>query len=72
MNKIVPPFLFNMQDSMKSVLFGTCVLLHHSVYLHSNAESEVNLMKYAEDGMTELVMCAGLAHIDSVILPVLQ
>ena len=52
MNKIVPPFLFNMQE---------------------DGETEsINLVQYAEEGLKELILCAGLAHIDSVIEPVLQ
>lgn len=34
--------------------------------------SDSNLASYAEDGIKELILCAGLAHIDSVIVPVLQ
>lgn len=50
MNKIVPSFLFNMQESSFSK----------------------DLATYAEEGLKELVKYAGLAHIDSVIEPVLQ
>ncbi len=31
-----------------------------------------NLGEYSEDSLKELILCAGLAHIDSVIEPVLQ
>ena len=42
-------------------------------YLHScSASGEENLPHYAEEGLKELIVCAGLAHIDSVIIPVLQ
>ena len=30
------------------------------------------LVQLAEDGLKDLVTCAGLAHVDSVIQPVLQ
>lgn len=33
---------------------------------------EGELAEYAEEGLKELIPCAGLAHIDSVIKPVLQ
>lgn len=41
-------------------------------FLHSNLGTEATLTTYAEDGLKELILCAGLAHIDSVIEPVLQ
>lgn len=33
---------------------------------------ESSLASYAEEGLKELVVCAGLANIDSVITPVLE
>ena len=37
-----------------------------------SGEEEEELASYAEEGLKELVSCAGLGHIDSVIKSVLQ
>ena len=40
--------------------------------LSDSGVEAINLVQYAEEGLKELILCAGLAHIDSVIEPVLQ
>ena len=45
-------------------------LIFRSSETQSAGEGE--LAEYAEEGLKELIPCAGLAHIDSVIKPVLQ
>jgi len=39
---------------------------------YSNSRVRLNLAKYAEEGLKEVILYAGLAHIESVIEPVLQ
>ena len=42
-----------------------------AIFSDSRTEA-TNLVQYAEEGLKELILCAGLAHFDSVIEPVLQ
>ena len=59
LNKIIPPFLFNMQPS-------------GSASKQSAGSGEVTLESLAEEGLKAIVTSAGLAHIDSVFVPVLE
>jgi hypothetical protein len=49
-----------------------CTFIFAMLTLYCYALNSSDLVTYSEDGLKELVLCAGLAHIDSVILPVLQ
>lgn len=59
LNKIIPPFLFNLQQSAA----GSS---------EQREETEGSLVHLAEEGLKALVASAGLAHIDAVFTPVLQ
>ena len=61
LNKIIPPFLFNLEPPSQASSEGT-----------SGAMDEVSLSSLAEEGLKAVVVSAGLAHIDSVFTPVLQ
>lgn len=60
LNKIIPPFLFNLQ--------------HNAAGSSGQREEteEGSLVHLAEEGLKALVASAGLAHIDAVFTPVLQ
>lgn len=61
LNKILPPFLFNMQPGSAGAASQPPV-----------GTEETTLKSLAEDGLKAVVVSAGLAHIDSVFIPVLE
>ena len=62
LNKIIPPFLFNLQPGVAG-----------SWRAGQGAEpGEETLGRLAEEGLKAIVSSAGLAHIDTVFVPVLQ
>ena len=63
LNKIIPPFLFNMQRGTDSGAGGLSAA--------GTGEREGSLAGLAEDGLKAVVASAGLAHIDNVFIAVL-
>ena len=62
LNKIIPPFLFNLQPGVA----GNWRVGQEA------GPAEETLEGLAEEGLKAIVTSAGLAHIDSVFVPVLQ
>lgn len=62
LNKIIPPFLFNMQQHVTA----------GPSEQPSGMAEEGSLVQLAEEGLKALVTSAGLAHIDAIFKPVLQ
>ncbi|XP_064391067.1 protein EFR3 homolog B-like [Halichondria panicea] len=65
MNKIVPPFLFNMHSH-------SVAQSRESGEIQPVVEEGDSLGGYSQDSLTELITFAGLSHIDSVLKPILQ
>ncbi|XP_064391064.1 protein EFR3 homolog B-like [Halichondria panicea] len=65
MNKIVPPFLFNMHSH-------SVAQSRESGEIQPVLEEGDSLGGYSQDSLTELITFAGLSHIDSVLKPILQ
>ena len=62
LNKIIPPFLFNLQPGVAG---------DWKVGQGAGPGDE-SLGGLAEEGLKAIVVSAGLAHIDAVFIPVLQ
>lgn len=63
LNKIIPPFLFNMLPGVAG---------DWRAEQGAGSAAEESLGGLAEEGLKSIVSSAGLAHIDSVFIPVLQ